>query len=212
MEDGSAVGDAHAAAVILEHIRTYIGPVDSVFHELGARDATVDILHVPPTRGHDRHTLVTAGLSQQTMPAGGGVRFAELVLSLPADWPLDDDSLEDDKAAWPIALLRSLGTLPREASTPFDFGLCIDGAGLPLDSEATRFSGVLLAPPVTLPDGFWCLDVGDGKVIDILGVVTLYPDEMALARREGVAALACRLDALAVNEMVRPGRTSAAGA
>lgn len=211
MNDGPVIGDAEAAAAILAHIREHIGPVDSVFHEMDGTGVAVDIHHVPPTEGRNCHTLVTTGLSDRHMPEGAGVGFGELAMSLPPDWPMDEDALEQDAVAWPLALLKALGRLPHEGGVPYDFGLCVDGGRLPFEMAADiGFSGVLLAPPVTIPDAFWCLDAGNGKVIDFFGVVMLYPDEVAVARSEGVVALAHRLDALKVNELVQPDRKSAA--
>lgn len=210
MGDGSAIGDAEAAAAILAHIREHVGPVDSVFHEMDAPDLAVDIHHVPPTEDRDCHTLVTTGLSDRHMPEGAGVGFGELVMCLPPDWPMGEDALEQDASAWPLAMLRALGRLPHEIGVPYDFGLCVEGGCLPFDMAAgTGFAGVLLAPPATIPDAFWCLDVGNGKVVDFFGVVMLYPDEAALAKSDGVVALAHRLDSLKVNELVQPGRKSA---
>lgn len=210
MNDGPEIGDAAAAAAILAHIREHIGVVDSVFHEFDPDGVGIDIHHVPPTKKRKAHTLVTTGMSDRPMPKGAGVRYGELVMSLPPDWPMTDDALDEDSAAWPIAMLRALGQLPHRHGAAYDFGLCIDGGGLPVDlAAATGFAGVLLAPPVTVPDAFWCLDAGDGKVIDFFGVVMLDPDELALAKSEGVVALAHKLDALKVTELVKPGRKSA---
>ena len=210
MHDGSGIGDAEAAAAILAHIREHIGSVDSVFHEIDTPGFAVDIHHVPPIKGRDCHTLVTTGMSDRPMPQGGSVKFGELVMSLPPEWPMGNDALDEDSAAWPIAMLRALGQLPHEHGVAYDFGLCIDGAGLPFDLAAvTGFAGVLLAPPVTVPDAFWCLDAGSGKVIDFFGVVMLDPKEMKLAKTKGVVALAHKLDARKVNELVKPGRKSA---
>jgi hypothetical protein len=68
------------------------------------------------------------------------------------------------------------------------------------------FSAVLLAPPVTIPDSFWCLEAVNGKVIDFFGIVMLYPLELDYARYQGMAALAGALDKLSVNELVQVGR------
>ncbi len=211
MTDRSELGDAAAAAAILAHVRKHIGPVDSVFHEFDADGVGIDIHHVPPTKKRKAHTLVTTGMSDRPLPKGSGAGFGELVMRLPPDWPMSDDALDADSAAWPIVLLRELGRLPHANGVGYDFGLCIDGDGLPFDlAAATGFAGVLLAPPVTAPDAFWCLDAGDGKIVDFFGVVMLYPDEVAVARSEGVVALAHGLDTLKVNELVKPGRKSAA--
>ena len=210
MNDGPEIGNAAAAAAILAHIREHIGVVDSVFREFDPDGVGIDIHHVPPTKKRKAHTLVTTGMSDRPMPKGAGVRYGELVMSLPSDWPMTDDALDEDSAAWPIALLRALGQLPHQHGAAYDFGLCIDGGGLPVDlAAATGFAGVLLAPPVTVPDAFWCLDAGSGKVIDFFGVVMLDPGELALAKDKGVVELAHKLDALKVTELVRPGRKSA---
>lgn len=210
MNDGPEMGNAAAAAKILAHIRAHIGPVDSVFHELESPVIAVDIHHVPPAEGRNCHTLVTTGMSDRPMPAGSGVGFGELVMRLPADWPMSDEALDDAGAAWPIAMLRALGRLPHERGVAYDFGLCIDGGGVSVDlAAALGFAGILLAPPVTVADAFWCVDAGAGRIVDFFGVVMLYPDEVSLARRDGVVALAHRLDALKVNELLQPDRKPA---
>lgn len=207
----AAVANVEAAAAVLEHIREHVGGVDTVFHEVEAESFAVDIHHVPPGEGHDSHTLVTTGMSDTPMPEGAGVAFGELVMRLPADWPMGEEDLEEDAASWPLAMLKALGRLPHEDGVAYDFGLCIEGGRLPLEMAAdTGFAGVLLAPPVTIPDAFWCLEAAEGKVIDFFGVVMLYPDELALAKSEGIVALAHKLDALKVTELLQPGRKSAA--
>lgn len=210
MQDETETGDGIAAVAILEHVRAHVGPVDSVFQEFDEDGLAIDIHHVPPTPARQCHTLVTSGMSDRPMPAGGSVHFAELTLSLPADWPFSEEELDDESAFWPLGLLRALGRLPHEHRLTYDFGLITDDPALPLGpARKAGFAGVLLAPPVTTADAFWCLDAGNGKVIDFIGVVMLTPDEVALARAEGVVALAHRLDARGITELARPGRQPA---
>lgn len=206
----TAVANVEAAAAVLEHIREHIGPVDTVFHEIESETVAIDIHHVPPTPDRDCHTLITSGLSDQPMPEGSGVRFAELVMCLPPDWPMDEEALEDDASAWPLEMLRALGRLPCAHGVAFDFGFCTDNSTLPFDMAGdTGFSAVLLAPPVTVPDAFWCLEAVNGKVIDFFGIVMLYPLELDCARYQGVVALASAMDKLSVNELVHVGRKPA---
>ncbi len=206
----AAVANVEAAAAVLEHIRAHIGPVDTVFHQIDGDGAAIDIHHVPPSPDRDCHTLVTSGLSDRPMPEGSGVQFGELVMCLPADWPMDEEALEDDASAWPLEMLRALGRLPYAHGVAFDFGLCTDNLTLPFGlAKDTGFSAVLLAPPVTVPDAFWCLEAVNGKVIDFFGIVMLYPRELDCARYDGVVALARALDRLSVNELVQTGRAPA---
>lgn len=205
--DAATVANVEAAAAVIEHIRAHIGPVDTVFHQLEEDGTAIDIHHVPPGKGRDCHTLVTTGMSDRPMPEGSGVRHAELVLRLPADWPMGEEELDADSASWPLELLRALGRLPHHYGVPIDFGMCTNDSTLPFGMlKDTGFSAVLLAPPVTVTDEFWCLDAGRGRVIDFFGVIMLYPQELELARFEGVVALARKLDTKSVTELVKPGR------
>lgn len=205
-----SVANAETAAAILGHVRQFIGPVDSVFHEIDSDRVAVDIHHVPPLPERDCHTLVTSGVSDRHLPEGSGVRFAELVMCLPPDWPMEEEALEKEGSAWPLEMLRALGRLPFIHGVAFDFGLCTDNLTLPFAmAKDAGFSALLLAPPVTVPDAFWCLDAGGGKVIDFFGVVMLYPQELEYARYQGVVALARALDKLSVTELVQPGRSAA---
>lgn len=206
----AAVANVEAAAAVLEHIRAHIGPVDTVFHQLDEDGTAIDIHHVPPSQNRDCHTLVTSGLSDRPMPEGSGVQYGELVMCLPADWPMDEEALENDASVWPLEMLRALGRLPYAHGVAFDFGLCTDNLTLPFGlAKDTGFSAVLLAPPVTVPDAFWCLEAANGKVIDFFGIVMLYPQEMDCARYDGVVALARALDRLSVSELLQTGRKPA---
>lgn len=208
--DDRHFGDPEAAAAILAHVRKHIGAVDSVFQELDGDAVSIDIHHIPPVEGRNVHTFVTTGMSDRPMPARSGVRYAELVLSVPADWDMSEQALDSGESAWPLELLRALGRLPHEHGVAFDFGLCTDDRALPFGAPGNMgFSSVLLAPPVTVPDEFWCLDAGNGKVIDFFGVVLLYPEELSFARFDGVVALARKLDSMSVTELAQPGRKRA---
>lgn len=204
----AAIANVETAVAVLEHIRAHVGAVETVFHEVESETVAIDIHHVPPAPDRDCHTLVTTGLSDQPMPEGAGVQYGELVMCLPPDWPMDEEALEDDAKSWPLEMLRALGRLPYDHGVAFDFGLCTDNLTLPF-AGAAGFSAVLLAPPVTIPDAFWCLEAANGKVIDFFGIVMLYPRELECARYEGVVALARALDRLSVNELVAVGREPA---
>lgn len=206
----AAVADVETAAAVLEHIRAHAGPVDTVFHELESDTAAIDVHHVPPTAKRNCHTLVTSGMSDRPMPEGSAVAFGELAMCLPPDWPMDEEALENDATAWPLEMLRALGRLPYTHGFAFDFGLCTDNSTLPFGmAKEAGFSAVLLAPPVTIPDAFWCLEAANGKVIDFFGVVMLYPQELEHARCDGVVSLARALDRLSVTELVQVGRGAA---
>lgn len=52
-----------------------------------------------------------------TVPDPEVPRYAELVISLPPFWPLDEQSWRDERHYWPVRLLKTLGRLPHEYDT-----------------------------------------------------------------------------------------------
>ncbi len=88
-----------------------------MFHELVSPDIHVDICVVPPSEKRDYYTLVTMGMGAHRMNvpeelAEYKLERAELVIALPPDWKLDEESLKNERWCWPIGLLKVLARLP----------------------------------------------------------------------------------------------------
>jgi Suppressor of fused protein (SUFU) len=156
--------------------------------------------------GGDRpfYTLVTSGMSQRCMPApADDEAYAELVLSLPADWDMDDDG-----HSWPIRLLQQLAVFPHE------YGAWLwSGASVPNGDPVEAYPGggglccAMLAPPRTVPGGFTVLR-HDGRDIHFHGLFTLLEDEMQAKLDHGADALLERFDQAGVTELLDPSRPS----
>jgi hypothetical protein len=56
---------------------------------------------------------------------------AELVMALPAEWPLEQSELEDESNYWPLGLLKMLARLPHEFETFVWFGHTIPNGDPP---------------------------------------------------------------------------------
>ncbi|GFN30316.1 suppressor of fused domain protein [Paenibacillus xylaniclasticus] len=54
-----AYGDEHAAELISQHVEKYIGPIQSVYHEIISDLVHIDIIVVAPTPERNFYTLVT---------------------------------------------------------------------------------------------------------------------------------------------------------
>ncbi|SEO83260.1 Suppressor of fused protein (SUFU) [Paenibacillus sp. OV219] len=83
-----AYGNDETIDRITEHVEKYIGPVQTVFHELASDLVHIDILIVAPTKERNFYTLITCGMSDEpmTVPAGAeAYRYAELMICLPPD-------------------------------------------------------------------------------------------------------------------------------
>ena len=90
---------------ITAHIEQHLGQVSGVLHELISDQIHLDVLQVDPTPERPFYTLITSGMSDLPMATPAGAekfRFAELMICLPQDWPMDeeghrlDEKIDDD--------------------------------------------------------------------------------------------------------------------
>lgn len=194
------------ADAIDAHIGQYFGPVTSVVHEFASHLVGVHIYVVGPTEERPFQTLITSGMSERpmTVPQGHGISpFAELMISLPADWQLDGDQ------AWPIRMLKQVARLPHEYGTWIGEWHSVPN-GDPAEPYApgTPFAGVVVAPMVRVPAQARVIEVADGSTINLLALVPLHPAELRLKIAKGTGALIEQLDRGDVSELLDPDRPS----
>ena len=193
------------------HVEQHLGPIETVYHELASEYVHLDVLQVPAHDGRPFHMLVTCGMSARpmTVPAGSeDRRYAELVIGLPADWPLDEASWRDERHYWPVRTLKLLARLPHAYGTFLGVGHTIPNGDPPEQyAPDTKLCCALIAPPLTLPEGAERLELEDGP-LHFYAVVPLHRDEMELKLAGGMDALVDQLDAAQVNEVLDAGRPS----
>ncbi len=199
---------------ISEHIERHLGAISTVFHEVISDTVHIDVHIVPPNQDFAGVRLITSGMSDLPMavPEGlEGLRFAELMLTLPADWKLDQESFEDETWYWPVRLLKTLARLPHKHDTWLGFGHTVPN-GDPEEPYApgVPFTGAIILPPVTTPPEFSHLSIPDAKDIQFYSVVPLYPEEMALKLRKGSDELLDRFDRHGVNDAISLSRKNVA--
>src|ERR1044072_886079 len=136
-------GSSADCAAISKHIEAHWGKVETVFHELCSDYVHVDVHYVKATKERPFHTLITSGMSDRPMRAPDGAedfRYSELVISLPPEWPLDEESFKDEKNWWPIRWLKKLARFPHEYDTWFTWGHTIPNDDPPVPfAENTKF-------------------------------------------------------------------------
>lgn len=204
-----AMADPASVELIADHIEKHIGKIDGVYHELVSDLVHVDINHVPPTADRPYHTFVTSGMSDQPMhlPAeaveSGCSQYAEVMLCLPADWRTSDKDFEDESWYWPIHWLKILARLPHEYSTWLGVGHTVPN-GDPAEPFApnTRLCCVVLLPPLKPGPEFRRLKTPDGRSIEFLGVVPMYPEEVDFKLKFGAELLLERFNLGEVSELL----------
>ncbi|MBB4759353.1 hypothetical protein XarjCFBP7653_16385 [Xanthomonas arboricola] len=199
---------------ISAHIERHLGPISGVLHEIISDAVHLDVHVVPATEDVPYLRLVTSGMSDLPMTLPEGVeapQYMELMLSLPADWPLDQRDFEDPRHYWPIRLLKTLARLPHTFETWLGFGHTIPN-GHPAEPYApgVRFDGAIVLPPVSTPEEFARLVIDADKTIMFMTVVPLYPEEMALKLKDGSDALLDRFDARGIGDIIALDRVNVA--
>src|SRR5262245_31898962 len=117
-------GDEETIRAVEGHIDAHLGGAPWVFHEIVSDKVHIDVHMVGPTEARPFHTLVTSGMSERPMTLPDGVEasaYAELCISLPADWDLRQEAFGDENVYWPVRWLKTLARLPHDYRTWLGF-------------------------------------------------------------------------------------------
>jgi hypothetical protein len=186
-------GDLDLISVIDAHVAHHLGEVSTIYHDTASSETHVDVFHVLPTRTRRFASLITCGMSGNTLqdPA-----FAlELCMCLPHDWKSGANALSDRVSSWPIELLRQFAKMTTESGILFGPGHTNANGDPPKPyADNTRLCAAVLYPPVAFPRGFWETKHPDGQTILFLTVVPIYSEELELCIKAGPEELYGRLE------------------
>ena len=187
-DDSRKTYSPEETAAFEKHLEANFGPCKSVFHEMASPDGmNIDIRIIGPTEKFPCLRLFTCGMGARRMDLPPAVRGRaperiELMLSLPADWPMDEAAMQKIEFAWPMRLLRFLARFPWEESTWIGRGHTI-----PLEEFAgnTHLSGVFFDCPENYPADAARIVFPKGDAVRFLQVVPVYAEEIAFAEKHG---------------------------
>lgn len=191
-------------------IQKNVGEVAQVFHEVVSDDFHIDIHH-GRSRGDVRYQwLFTSGMSRIPMNAPPQCldgQFAELVMCLPQEWPLNMDAFKDENNYWPVGLLKSLARYPHENNTWLYGGHSVP-FGKAFAPNTKMSSLVLFEPRLLGREPFIRLR---DKTVSLWAVCPLYEEEVAYKTSNGFEALMELLRKSEVSELLHPHRPSVLG-
>ena len=104
-------------------LKKYIGKIDSVFHEILSEYVHIDVHWIKPTPETPYNVLFTTGMSDYPMYLPEGLddpndySHAELMVYLPANWPISDEAFKDDDNYWPVYFLKMIARFPHQYKT-----------------------------------------------------------------------------------------------
>ncbi|MFC1757395.1 suppressor of fused domain protein [Planctomycetota bacterium] len=166
----------------------------------------ISIHAIPPASGRNSLILFTTGMSDLAMNVPEGAEafcFGELLIDLPADWPLDHGRLADPKYLWPITWLRNLARTAHEHNTWLGPATMISNGEPPQP----------LAPNVGF-DALFLLAETETTIADhklqIYRVMPLYPEERKLQLAQGIPALMNAFDKAGVGQIASVNRPNVA--
>ncbi len=199
---------------IEDHITRYIGPIEGVIHDDASDALHVDIICVNPTPERPCYTFITIGMSALPMhvpdPLQSEWRFAELMVCLPADWPIPDpergETFTDAVFYWPISFMKTLARLPTAYRTWLCEGHSIPNYDPPRPFAGnTQLSGAVLIRP-TENTGFCSLELDEGQKIHFWQIMPVYAEEMDFKLRHGFETLLQRFEKHEISPIVDPQR------
>ena len=182
---------------IKEHISHFIGDIKQIFSEPPSAYESIELLHAvySPDTKDCFNVIVSCGMSAEPIRNnkdfnGGIPHYVELMVLLPADWPIGIGVFADLRNYWPVHWLRTLSKMPREYEKfPVGGQTFTNGKNNALIAE-TQYSGVLLFPPLaSFPEEFALMETPDGGVLHFYALIPLMPEELKFKEEKGLNEL-----------------------
>ncbi len=178
---------------IEDHIEKHFGLIENYLQETDTDDIKLNIYALPPSEKNRCLTLVTAGMGAYEMNVpedltDNKLSRCELIITLPPDWNIRSEELED---CWPLHLMKLLSRLPIKEKSwlgcyhTVDYGTCF--------ASNTQFSAVMIMPVSKDMDVCRC-ELDGGEIINFYRVFPLYNSELEFKCLNGSGALLDKFD------------------
>lgn len=187
---------------MLDYIREHFGPIYQTISEIvpGSKVA-VHIHIILPTKEQDFITLVTTGMSDVAMDEteeSTGVKYAELVLKLPANWPIWKDDMANNNHYWPLKWLRMVAHIPHSYDGWLEAGVILPNGEPPMPFAAnTALSCILLKETEA---GRFIDSVN--RVINFFTLLPIYEEERQIALQKGSDYLIETFDEYGISDVL----------
>lgn len=205
------VGEAEAPASpdpIVAHVESHYGPSEPLALREILPGKPAIAIHV--IRTDENLILFTNGMSSNPMTVPQGqedYRFAELLMLLPPDWPLDAKSLKQDQHGWPISWLRQVAHYPHQHQTWIGGDTFIFPNGEPPQPLGPGTKLTCLLGMISGSDS-GTLARSDGTQVHFYTLFPIHTDERDLEVKEGIGNLMQQFQSHEVSTTVDPARPS----
>lgn len=206
-------GDINLIEAVGDHVEKQIGKVGPVLHEKVSPTVHVDVNVVLADEARPYHTLVTSGMAELPMPVPHEFedgKFAELMICLPKEWPIDPVSFKDENFWWPIRVLKDTARFPHICKTWVHRGHTIINEDEKPYASSTNLCSVVLMEPRTVLQEAHVIRLGKRKSARLWAVVPIYREELDWKLKEGFEPLGNALKSAGINEILDPKRINVA--
>lgn len=181
--------DCQYSDKVVNHIEKYLGTIDQTISEIipGSK-VKIDINIIKPTKEKDYIALITKGMSDYLMgysEDGSEYKYAELMMKLPPNWNLDENSCKTDRYGWPLKILRRFAHLPHQSEGYITERVIIPN-GIPGDVPLPFHVDTWLSTTMfCISEDIPSLVLDKDRKVDFFTLVPICEEEIEPARRMG---------------------------
>ena len=184
---------------VSKFISKRFGNYDMVMGEKSSEGPRIDIAIIEPTKKRNYYTLCTIGLGAYMMNvdeenAPLAQDRIELLIYLPADWPISSEKFADENNYWPVRLLKSIARIPYYENSFLTFGHTISNSEEATYAANTDKVGAILLSPIPDPLEPVICSLSSDKEIEFLQVFPVTKDEMSYRKTYDSNTLIARLE------------------
>ena len=178
---------------VTNHIEKHLAPIDSVLYSEDSDGLHVELCVVPASRKHNHRsmTIVTRGMGAYKMRTNEGLideelQRAELAISLPYTWEIDEEALGEPRWNWPCQLLEWLAKLPIRNEKPLGFAHTVNLNNYVSDNAL--FTAVILVGIQECDEEGQVCVLPDGQPVNFYQVIPIYKEELDYCLECGIDA------------------------
>ena len=169
---------------IIKFIEENFGRIEKIYQDVGYDDLYLDVAQINPTKEKPYYTIITLGMGEHKMYNQNNENFssfAELMISLPPDWNLDDENY-----TWIIDELMHLAYIPFTFYFSYEWGH-LENNFEPFSSN-TKLSAVSILYPEMKKENSGLLKL-ENRNLQFYQIVPLYDEEYTFALKNGMKNL-----------------------
>ncbi|WP_371367081.1 hypothetical protein SRRS_11870 [Sporomusa rhizae] len=177
---------------ILKYISKNCGKISQTISEIvpGSR-VTVNLHIIPASKERNYITLVTTGMSDYPMDEAeeaGETAYAELLIKLPADWPMEQKKMKDEKNYWPLGWLRQTAHIPHLYDGVLEAEIILPNGEPPMPfASNTKLSCIMVCKPKEAEMKRFVTP--KGKIINFYSLIPIYEEERNIVLSRGDFAI-----------------------